>query len=394
MIQRQLAPEIKNSTGSAGLLIIIVTLDSAALPLTYLTGAILVPWLLPLLQWAWLLLLHRLHHDIWLFLALTLWGIGLLICGIRALFDENTISKRDSTLDFATYAGVLTILLSALCFAGEKLFGQPVTLGFIRPVTLTLFPDLKLLAQHPNHTTGLIWAFYYIAAHLYCLFWRSAPKNSVSQLPLARISPASPKDEYITQCYQHLMNALIAWDSPLIENIGWPVINYYQGNGPIFWKGRTLVVPEDLLEPAKREEFLPRLAREIAYYNGPDLWLSQVFAAYPYRLGILIITGNWLWLPGLIRTFLYPRWLGERKLWTDIFVHAAGQSDWLLHGLRKRRYELQAQHIPDTSWPPLMERIDQLEALQQIEQEQIAILGIIKVPQRLAPKTSRKKTGN
>lgn len=396
MIQQH-TPEIKNATGSAGLLILVVGLDIAALLLTYLTGAILVPWFLYLLQWAWLHLVHHLHHDIWLFLALILWGIGFLIFLSQALFGSSSTLKKESetALDFLMGVGVLSLILAILYFACEKFFGPPVLLGFIQPVNVTAFPNLRLVAQHPNETTGLVWVGYYSIAHLWGL-WQPKPKNSVYQLPLARISPTSPKDEHINQCYQHLSNALMAWNPPLLKNINWPVINYYQStnlNDPIFWKGRTLVIPEHLLDPAQVENFLPQLAREIAHYNGPDLWLGQVFSVYPSHFSMLIISGNWLWLPGLVRAFLYPRWLGERKLWTDIFVHAAGQNAWLQHYLRKQRYDLQQAGLPDTSWPPLMERVDQLEALQKIEQEQIAKQGIIKAPQQLTAgkKTTRKK---
>lgn len=397
MIQQR-TPEIKNTTGSAGLLILTVGLEIIALLFTYLTGAILVPWFLYLLQWAWLHLVHRLHHDIWLFLALIPWGIGCLIFLGQALFSPSLKKTSETILDVLTGVGVLSALLAILYVACEKLFGQPVLLGFIEPVNVTRFPNLRLVAQHPNKTTGLIWIGYYSIAHLWRL-WQLKPKNSVYQLPLARISPTSPKDEHIKQCYQHLSNALMAWDPPLIKNINWPVINYYQSTSPsdpIFWKSRTLVIPEHLLDPAQIENFLPLLAREIACYNGPDLWLSQFFSAYPTHFSMLILTGNWLWLPGLVDAYLYPRWLGERKLWTDIFVHAAGQNAWLQHYLRRKRYDLQQAGLPDTSWPPLMERIDQLEALQKIEQEQVAKQGISKAPQQLAAgkKTTRKKTSN
>jgi hypothetical protein len=399
MIQQQ-TPEIKTMTGSTGLMILVVGLEIIALVLTYLTGAILVPWFLYLLQWAWLHLVHRLHSDLWLFLSLIFWTIGVLILLARALFsDTSSPFKKDADvgLDFLIGVGTVTIVLAILCAMFEKFFGQPAILGFIQPVTLTLFPDLRLVAQYPNRTTGLIWICYYLIAHLWSLR-KPIAKNSVQQLPLARISPTSPKDEHIKQCFQHLSNALMAWDEPLIKNINWPVINYYHSpnmNDTLFWKGRILVVPEHLLNPTQVENFLPRLAREVARYNGPDLWLWQVFHAYPRHSGLLIFTGNWLWLPTLVQTYLYKRWRGERTLSLDIFVHFAGQNAWLQHDLRKQRYEIQQVGGIETSWPPLMERIDQLEALEKIEQAQIHNQGIIKAPLPLAPgKKTRKKTSN
>ena len=166
---------------------------------------------------------------------------------------------------------------------------------------------------------------------------------------------------------------------------------HYEGSGDLIWMGHTLLISETLMDPAQAQVLLPALAREIAYFNGPDKWLTILMNIYPRSGGWLFflgITGNWIWLPAAISGNWWKHWQHERVLDTDAFVHSAGQSAWLLHDLRRQRYELQCKNQIDTSWPTLLERIDHLETLIGKEEIQMQNQNIRPVPSQITGNTS------
>jgi hypothetical protein len=280
------------------------------------------------------------------------------------------------------------LLLGSVWLSCEWVFQLQITLGFIATTPhLGPFPDFASYATHPNRTFAIAWLVYYVAVHGFCALVGSPSPAQKTQIPLSYPVPEGPRELHIRQCYQQLANALMAWDPPPVKDLKWPEFAYYEGRGPLLWQGHTLVISEALMDPAQTEVLLPALAREIASFNGPDKWLTSLITSYPRRIGGLIafaITGNWIWLPAFISDDWWKHWQHERVLDIDAFVHAAGQSTWLLHDLHRQRYEIQKAGAVDTSWPTLLERIDHLEMLIGKEKIQMKNQNIKPAPAPIA----------
>jgi hypothetical protein len=376
----------KGATGSAALAASTVLGDLLGVALSLITGGIIVPWLVVVIPWLAAHALNHLHHDLLLFLLLILLLFLLVISGFSYLTDsEKPASKR--LKKFGEFMGVSTLLLGSVWLFCEWVFQIQITLGFISTTHVGPFPNFASYAAHPDRTVAFVWLVYYVAVHGFCALLGSPPSARETQIPLSHPAPDGPRELHIRQCYQHLANALMAWDPPPVEYIKWPEFAYYEGKGPLLWQGHTLVISEALMDPAQTAVLLPALAREIAHCNGPDKWLTSLMTSYPRRTGGLVflaITGNWIWLPALISGNWWHHWQHERVLDIDAFVHAAGQSAWLLHDLRRQRYEIQKAGAVDTSWPTLLERIDHLEMLIGKEATQMKNQNIKPAPTQIA----------
>lgn len=391
----------KGATGSAALAIVTVIGDGVGLLLSVATGGILIPWLVAVVPWLAGAGLNHLHHDLWLFLLLILLLLLLVITGISYLGDQPGYAslKHARAKRFGEALGGGSVLLGIIWLFCEWIFQIHVTLGFIRTIQLGAFPNLVYYAKHFNQTLAIVWVAYYLGVHLLCLLRPAMEKDG--QIPLSHPATDGRREKYVRQCYQHLKNALLAWDPPPYEAISLPKFAYYQGQGSLLWKGSTLLISERLIDPAQAGEFLPALAKEIAHFNGPARWLTPLMNSYPQTPGLmffLAITGNWLWFPSIIRTDWWEHWQHEQKLDIDAFVHFAGQSAWLLHDLRRQYYEIQNAGLIDTSSPTLNERIDHLEALMDKEELQMKNQNIKPAPAQIpggrqAAKTKRLKQG-
>jgi hypothetical protein len=356
----------KGATGSAALATTTALGDLLGVTLSLITGGIIAPWLVAVASWLAAHVLDHMRHDLWLFLLVSLLLFLLVASGLIYLADsEKPVKKR-----FMNFGGFMlgsTLLLGFVWLFCEAISQLPITLGFIATVHVVgPFPNFSSYFAHPNRTLAIAWLIYYVIVHGFCALFGSPSPARETQIPLSYPIPDGPRELHIRQCYQQLANALLAWDPPPVEHIKWPEFAYYEGPGPLLWQGHTLVISEALMDPANSEALLPALAREIAAYNGPDRWLTSLMASYPRRTRGLIffaITGNWIWLSALIGRDWWKHWQRERVLDIDAFVHTAGQSAWLLHDLRRQRYENQKAGAVDTSWPTLLERIDHLQML-------------------------------
>ena len=355
----------KGATGSAALATGTVLGDLLGVVLSLMTGGIIVPWLVAVASWLAAHMLDHMRHDLWLFLLVSLLLFLFVVSGFIYLADsEKPVRKR-----FKNFAGFMvgsTLLLGCVWLFCEWASQLPITLGFVAPVHVGPFPNFSSYFAHPNRTLAIAWLAYYVAVHGFCALFGSPSPTQATQTPLSYPVPEGPRELHIRQCYRQLANALMAWDPPPVKHIKWPEFAYYQGRGPLLWQGHTLIISEALIDPANTAVLLPALAREIATYNGPDKWLTRLMASYPRRTGGLIcfaITGNWIWLPAFIGRDWWIYWQHERVLDIDAFVHAAGQSAWLLHDLQRQRNESQQAGAVDTSWPTLLERIDHLQML-------------------------------
>jgi hypothetical protein len=371
----------KGVIGSTALAVGTTVADLAGAAASFVFGAMVAPWGWAVLKFAGAWFLARLRHDFPLFLLLILLLIVVLGVAIRFVGDNRPSPERRKVA--WENLGVLSLAFMVIWLGAEVVTGFHwlVTLGFVPVLQPGAFPAMLLSVLHPQWPFGFGWLAYYLLAH----FWRRlldgpAPQvkgKSAKKLPLARPISEGPRETHIKRCYQHFRDVSQAWDPPPIKRLKLPAFCYYEGSGPLLWKGRTLIIPETLLDPARTEDLLPALARKIARYNGPDLWLHGLMDLYPRRFSLLLtMTGNFIWLPWLVKHKRWSRWQGERILEIDHFVHWLGQSPALLHQLRQRRYKNQQEGVVDTSWPTLLERIDQLEMLIGKEQLQMKNQGI------------------
>ena len=251
---------------------------------------------------------------------------------------------------------------------------------------------------HPSLLLGAIWLIYYALTLLILLIpdefveetrkiyadkqpgQSDPPARSVPplDLPLSRAIPGAPHWQHIEHCYALFRTALSAWSPPPVKRLKTPArFSYYQGDGPILWSGRTLILPEAMLQsPEALSRRQADLARELGRYTFGDLRLRAWMALTPRRTSaFFVLTGNFVWLPRIVHAS-WERWQAERTLQLDCFVHWTGQGSALLHELLARRQDNQQKNLTDTSWPTLSERIDQLEMLLGIEQEQKENQGI------------------
>ncbi len=382
-------PERK-ATGSAALVVALIVADVAGLLLTYFFGAIAVPIIGTSLAFLWTHFTAHLRYDLWLFLFL----VGLAVLLVIVLFAFGAEKRKDQEALFGCAAGS-TLLLLIVCALLEWFWHINVTLGFIAAGPPTVFISPRAFIASPNKLLGLLWLGYYILVHVLTPLLRvsgeptrSEWKNEEAEdgttkrviwketIPVSRVIPGGPRDTYIKRCYELLRQALSSWDPPLLPSLQFPPIAYYEGEGELFFQGKRLLVPEKLLDPAQTEVLLPALARKLAYYNGPDWKLGKLMDCYPNSVGLLALTGNFIWLPVIITSTWWKQWKAEQTLEIDRFVHACGQSPALLHDLRKMRYDYQRDNVIDSSWPTLAERIDQLEMLIGQEQLQMKNQGI------------------
>jgi hypothetical protein len=395
----------KGATGSAALTIVTLIGDGVGLLLTLATGGILVPWVAAVVPWLAGAALNHLRHDLWLFLFLILLLLLLIVAGIGYLGDPEQPGyaslKQVRAKRFGEVMGGGSVLLGIVWLFCEWIVQVHVTIGFINTVQLKAFPDFLFYARHFNRTLAFAWLCYYVATHLLCLLRPAATAEKGTQIPLSYPATEGRREQYMQQCYTRLTNALQAWAPPPYESIKLPKFAYYQGQGPLLWKGSTLLISEWLIDQAQAEILLPALARQLAYFNGPERWLTPLMNSYPQSSGYLFflaITGNWLWFPAMIRADWWEHWQHEHVLDIDTFVHAAGESAWLLHDLRRQYYEIQSAGAIDTASPTLLERIDHLEMLIDKEAIQMKNQHIKPAPARLtkgqAAKTKLLKQGN
>ncbi len=305
----------------------------------------------------------------------------------------------------------------------------------------------------PNLRVGLIWLLYYIGGYLWAKWthsprqkaylhaqffkamnnsnpWRARdeeeeeddegvdplglapPASSPKGKPvLSRAIPGELKHQLVERCYQEYQKALLRYDPPPVD-LKTPPTFYYAKGVPLGWNKDDLlpILPEELLVPERIHLLLAPLAYHLARYNSdePHPETLHSFPDYVPWWGLLIPTGNCLWLPVMVKHHLeVPAYLHEITEDVREQVHEAlqftcylGQGPALEHLYRRLQAELERRGLEDRSFPTLSERIGYLEVLNRQEREQMRQLGLTpqepplvkgEIPPQLYPGRTRRR---
>lgn len=143
------------------------------------------------------------------------------------------------------------------------------------------------------------------------------------------------------------------------------------------WKEGLLILPEALLDPTQLHLLLPLLAHHLAYYNGPDLQLQQIWDTYPdHTFWLLTLSGNFLWVPVMIKKVgLWKAWQAKRVLEADTFASWLGQGEALKQYLQHMYASLQHTGKPDLIIPELAELVARIDSLREIMKQERSYLA-------------------
>jgi hypothetical protein len=301
--------------------------------------------------------------------------IFLLFLGAGALFGllfGMIVATRDryGDVEFAQgfVAFLVTVLVSILAWFiyGLVTHWHPVHGAFV-------YPQVQLA---PNQLSAWICLVFYMLTHLISYLVQNAPQEHLS-----RADPKGPIYAQIDECYQRYNVAMMRFDPRPIPRFKTPIdLCFHEGESKaITWNGRSLVVPKLQLHPENEAVLRAELARQIMYFNGPDLYILRFLNSYPHRLALsfaFILLGNFIVVPDLVQQIAGARWSGERVLDADRYAFLLGQGEALRQILKLEQEILRAQGLIDTNFPTLSERIDQLDALIKDEHQQMQQLGI------------------
>jgi len=316
-----------------------------------------------------------------------------------------------------------------------------------------VFHGLLDFVTAPNLRVGLFWLLYYIVGYIAAL-WRLSPREKaalraqlsqsttsayfwqtgdeeeeendegIDPLGLAprtpkrkgqpvysRAIPGELKHELVERCYQEYRKALLRYNPPPVDLKTPKTFDYAKGVR-LGWNKKDMLpmLPQELLVPEHIHVLLAPLAYHLAWYNSdePDRGaLSEYpdFVPWPW---LLILTGNCLWLPVMVRHHLeVPAYLHEISEDQREQVHKAlqftcylGQGPALEHLYRRIQAEVERRGLEDRSFPTLSERIGYLEVLNRQEREQMRQLGLTpvvpplvkgEVPPQLYPGRTRRR---
>lgn len=290
--------------------------------------------------------------------------LGLLLGTIVATRDRY--GNVEFLQGLVAFLSTVVIALLGCLVYGLFTYGHP------------LYSEFKYPPAHlaPNTISGWVCLAGYVLAHLICYAIQNTPNEHLS-----RADPKGPMQAHLDRCYQRYNTALPRFNPRPIARFDTPVdLCFHEGESKeITWDGRTLVVPKQLLHPENEAVLRPELARQIMYFNGPDLSIQHFLNSYPHSIGIgiiVLLTGNFILLPALVQTVAGARWRGERVLDADRYAFLLGEGVLLRQVLQLEQEELRAQGLKDLDFPTLSERIDQLDALIKDEQQQMQQLGI------------------
>lgn len=249
---------------------------------------------------------------------------------------------------------------------------------------------------HPGLILGLLWLAYYLVTALWYgaeSYERSQDISSNYVPALAHAWPGERKWELVKQCY-HTYNEALKRYTPLPLHLQTPTAFFYRKGNALDWKGFRPILPEELLVPEHIHRLLPLLARHLAWYNTLDAEQRIMLQWYPDRCPWwLIITGNVLWLPAMIkRRNAWERWLAKHELEADTFAFWLGQGRTLEYQLRSLHEEMEKRGEKDTSVPPLVERIGHLEALNAQERKDMQAPGCGSPPEDQRVVTEQNKS--
>lgn len=315
-----------------------------------------------------------------------------------------------------------TALLWVIHWLGWAIFGSP---------SPGIFHGLPDFIAAPNWRVGLFWLLYYVVSYLWAKGthsprqkayleaqafkamnnstpWRAKtrdeeeeeedewadPLGLATPVPsqkgkpvLSRATPGEVKHQLVERCYQEYQKALLRYDPPPVA-LQTPPTFYYAKGVRLGWnkQDRLPILPEELLAPERIHLLLAPLAYHLTWYNldEPSPQTLRSFPDYVPWWGLLIPTGNFLWVPVAVKHHLeVPAYLQEfsedlrEKVYQALqFTCYLGQGSALEHQYRRLQAELGRRGMEDRSFPTLNERIGYLEVLNSQEREQMRQLGL------------------
>lgn len=275
------------------------------------------------------------------------------------------------------------------------------------------FPHLLTFVAAPRMLLGLIWFLYYLLTYGWAKASLSPRQKSQlaakhyqeqyeqhgewsfsgytytqparpSKAPISHAWTGELKHQLVEHCYAEYRNALARFDPPPLELKTPPTFAYRKG-GKIEWEDTVLVLPEEVLTPDRIHELLPFLAHQLYDYNQEEITQEDTtgFPDYVPLAPLLFFTGNFLWLPVLLKHGTEAQDTAEetaqdrqRVLDRDTFAVLLGQGPALEHQLRRIEEELKRRHEQDTSVPTYIERVGHLSVLNEQERQQMRALGL------------------
>jgi hypothetical protein len=203
---------------------------------------------------------------------------------------------------------------------------------------ITLLSLPRFLQSSFLLNTGLIWlALALLFRLVYLLLY---VRHRAQSKDLAKPHSGSPGDHYWETVQQRLADyrgSLERWKPKIALRT--PTWRYYKrlytSQPDMYWRGRTLVIEKNLLEPNRLEELAPRLARELMYYNCEDVAFMDILASYPDHLTRKLVLWNllgfYVCFPVILaKSLLWPSYWTERIKVADEYAYAMGQGH-LLH---------------------------------------------------------------
>lgn len=217
----------------------------------------------------------------------------------------------------------------------------------------------------------------------------SAPPSFQTGVPISRGHPGGPRWQHIENCYELYRTALTRFHPQPFTLKTPDGFRFYDGGGQqMHWYKHTLLIPKDFLDMKWRHALLPELARQLMYYNAPDLRVFELLNSYPrsaLATFFFLATFNFLWVPTLVKNSAGERWQGERVLDSDLYACTIGEAMWLRTRLHAELEALQLEGLIDSSFPTLDERIEQINAFINEEATQLRALSYTRSPSQKTP---------
>ncbi len=346
----------------------------AALFLTTVTGASLLPWGWELLRWAishlpflhprsFPSLLDELLHPHWVmgaiwlaYYLLSYTLVSVLTCWLEPLGHADSVLTPRVYLHEPQQDNDLENSRNEAVSAGSLLYRSPE----------------GATEQSPESGRGR----------------RSHPL-------LSQAWPGEEKHDLVEQCYQQFRQALLRYDPPPLE-LKTLVTFFYHNRETLDYQGSVPVLPEAYLTAQRIGELRPMLAAHLYWYNleilAPGGAADASSTSSLWSL-FFFFTGNWLWLPTelcqSIASELRHLSASQYKalvLEADAFAVLLGQGPALERQLREVHRLIRARHAVEEHAPTLSERIGHLEALNKQERATLRALGLnVKEPRTLPP---------
>lgn len=252
-----------------------------------------------------------------------------------------------------------------------------------KAAAIWLYDHFFLLVPLPDslratylHNTTLAWLTFALLFRLYYLLrwlWQRSRSRDLA-VPHGG-APGEPYYEAVRRYVTSYQEALARWEPKISLNL--PTWRYYKrlatDQPDIFWRGRTLVLEKSLLEPDRRSELGPILARELMSYNSEDVAFQDILACYSHGSGWQLLwnlLGLYVSFPILlVSDLLWSGYWEDRVKVADEFAFAVGQGVPLYFQIEGK---LQQEEALKQTRRELARELAPLEARSQAYQDRAA----------------------